>query len=586
MKKIKKYISLAIIGGTMAFFTSCNDFLERDPLDGFTDQNYWTSEANVKTYAWKFYNQFKAYGIGTGTTAEFFFQSAGATTCANFSDDITANSYLPYQPNPSSSNTEWRDNYEYINRANIMLEKIPTVPMTDEAKNHWEGVARFYRALAYYKLVQRFGDVPYYDKRVTDINNVQVVYLPRTSRSDVMDKVREDINKAVTLLREADEANSVNKYVGLALKARIGLYEGTYRKYHNAGDGKVFLQDAKSAAEDIIASTKFKLVTGADAYQSVYNSEDLSKNSEMILYKSYILGVQANSIQAYTNTSTVVNGMTKAAFENYVCADGLPISQSPLYTSTKDFQETLKNRDPRLLAAVEKEGISFRGSDKSLSRSRKSSTGYVISLFYNSASPNITTTGQNTIDAPIFSYAEVLLNYAEASAELKEITQADLDKSINLLRARAGIKKLTYVTEDNVQVDGVTINDPKRTSVLENKTGAVSSIIWEIRRERRAELMTWTELRYYDLMRWKKGDYLDYTSNPDVALGAYLDKSKLSENEKKNITLNDDGYIKVYPSNNRVFDAGKNYLNSIPTGQIDLYKGEGVDLPQNPGWNK
>ena len=584
MRKIKKYIGLAIIGGTMAFSTSCNDFLERDPLDGFTDQNYWTSEANVKTYAWKFYNQFKAYGIGTGTTAEFYFQSAGVSACANFTDDITANLYLPFQPNASSTNSEWKDTYEFINRANIMLDRIPTVPMDNEAKEHWEGVARFYRALGYYKLVQRFGDIPYYDKPVVDINNVQVVYLPRTARNEVMDKVRDDINKAVTLLREADEVNSVNKYVALALKARIGLYEGTYRKYHNVGDGRAFLQDAKEAAGDIITSAKYKLMTGDEAYQSVYNSEDLSKNSEMILYKSYILGVQANSIQAYTNTSTVGNGMTKAAFDNYVCTDGLPISQSNLYTTSKDFLATLENRDPRLLATVDSEGISFKGSDKSLSRSRKSSTGYVISLYYNSASPNITTIGQNTIDAPIFSYTEVLLNYAEACAELKDISQTDLDKSVNLLRSRAGIKPLTYVSESDVKSNGITINDPKRTNALESKTGVVSSIIWEIRRERRSELMGWTELRYYDLMRWKKGDYLDYVSNPDVALGAYLNKDDLSVYEQKNITLNSEGYILAYPGNNRSFDASKHYLNSIPTGQIDLYKAEGIEFSQNPGW--
>ncbi|MDR3134419.1 MAG: RagB/SusD family nutrient uptake outer membrane protein [Prevotellaceae bacterium] len=574
MKSIKTYIIILLGIAFSVVLPSCNGFLEREPLDGFTDQNYWSSEANVKAYAWRFYNLFMGYGKGTGTTAEYYFQSAGASTAILISDDLTSNGFLQYQPNASASNTNWNDLYEYIRRANILLERLPNVPMDNVAKNHWEGVARFFRAYYYFRLVQRFGDVPYYDKDVTDINNVQVVFLPRTNRNEVMDKVRADINLAVTLLRESDGANTVNKFVALALKARIGLYEGTYRKYHQAGNGAEFLQDAKNAANEIILSGKYQI---GSSYKAVYNSESLSGNKEIILYKEYLSGVAGHSIQAYTNTSTVGNGMTKSAIDSYVCTDGLPISQSTAYQGDANITNVLANRDGRLTATIDNEGISFKHQPMDLSRARTSSTGYVVNLYYNAASPSITTTGQNFIDAPIFGYAEVLLNYAEACAELGAITQADLDKSINLLRSRAGITVLTYVSDDNVQAGGATINDPKRTSALENISGPVSSIIWEIRRERRAELMAWTEMRYYDLMRWEKGDYLDYTNNPDVALGA-------KGTGMTDVTTNADGYVYVYPGSNRAFNPNKHYLNSIPTGQRDLYKAEGIDLSQNAGW--
>ncbi|MCD7976709.1 MAG: RagB/SusD family nutrient uptake outer membrane protein [Tannerellaceae bacterium] len=580
MKKINIYISTILMSGLLLLHTGCNDFLDRDPLDGFTDDTYWTSEANVKTYGWLFYDQFKAYGIATGTTAEFYFQASNMTSSINISDDLTNNTFLPYQINPGSANSDWKDQYEYIRRANVMLERIPEVPMETEAAAHWEGVARFFRALSYYKLVQRFGDVPYYDKVIEDPNDVQNIYIPRMDRNEVMQKVWEDITKAIELLRESDEANSVTKYVALALKARIGVYEGTYRKYHQSADGSTFLQGAKEADAALMTSGKYAIQMNRDAFKAVYNSEDLGGNSEIILYKNYSLGILSNSIQAYTNTSTVGNGMTKAAFESYVCADGLPISQSPLYEGDNKLEHALANRDPRLLATVDSEGVSFRGSVNSLSRARKSSTGYVIHLFYNENSSNVTTTGQNTIDAPIFSYAEVLLNYAEACAELGTITQNDLDMSVNILRNRVGITPLTYVSDEVVMVDGVTINDPKRTSALEQISGVVPSIIWEIRRERRAELMTWTAIRYYDLMRWKKGDYLDHTKNPDVALG--VKGSALAPDDVA--TLNEEGYVYAYPESHRTFDPEKNYLNAIPTGQIDLYVSEGVSFPQNPGW--
>ncbi|MDR1348438.1 MAG: RagB/SusD family nutrient uptake outer membrane protein [Prevotellaceae bacterium] len=581
MKKIRKYISVIIFGGIFSVLsTSCNDFLEREPLDGFTDQNYWSSEANVKAYAWRFYNLFMGYGKGTGTTAEYYFQSASASTSVLISDDLTSNTFLQYQPNASASNSNWSDLYEYIRRANIMLERLPNVPMDNAAREHWEGVARFFRAYYYFRLVQRFGDVPYYDSNVTDLNNVQVVFLPRINRNEVMDKVKADINSAVNLLKEQPEVtntNVVNKYVGLALKSRICLYEGTYRKYHQLGNGTEYLQDAKSAANEIMTSNKYSIGSN---YKAVYNSENLKGNSEILLYKEYLSGVAGNSIQAYTNTSTVVNGMTKAAIESYVCTDGLPISQSSQYQGDVNITDVLANRDERLIAAIDDEGVSFRGYPiASLSRARTSSSGYVVNLYYNPASPSITTTGQNFIDAPVFDYAEVLLNYAEACAELGSITQSNLDSTVNLLRARAGITPLTYVSDDNIQVGGVTINDPKRTNALENISGAVNSIIWEIRRERRTELMGWTEMRYYDLMRWGKGDYLDYTNNPDVALGIYVGVGVTTD-----VTVNDDGYVYVYPGSNRVFDSNKHYLNSIPTGQISLYNGESIELTQNPGW--
>ncbi|MDR3351295.1 MAG: RagB/SusD family nutrient uptake outer membrane protein [Prevotellaceae bacterium] len=572
---MKKHITIFTACMLALLLPSCNGFLEKEPLDGFTDQNYWSSEANVRAYAWRFYNVFMGYGKGTGTSSEYYFQSAGASSPILISDDLTSNGFLQYQPNASASNTDWNSLYEYIRRTNILLERLPNVPMDDVAKKHWEGVARFFRAYYYFRLVQRFGDVPYYDKDVTDINNIQAVFLPRTNRNEVMDKVRNDINLAVNgLLRESDGTNTVNKYVGLALKARIGLYEGTYRKYHNAGDGTAFLNDAKNAANEIMQSGKYEL--GA-SYKAVYNSENLNASKEMILYKEYLAGVATHSIQAYTNTSSIGNGMTKAAIDSYACTDGLPVSQSPIYSGDATITDILANRDARLTATVEKEGISFRTQPQTLSRSRTSSTGYVINLYYNPASANITTTGQNSIDAPIFGYAEVLLNYAEACAELGAITQGDLDKSINPLRNRAGITDLTYVNDNDIRVNGITINDPKRTGALENISGTVSSIIWEIRRERRAELMTWTEMRYYDLMRWKKGDYLDYTKNPDVALGAKGDGMT-------GVTVNADGYVYVYPTSNRIFDPAKHYFNSIPVTQRTLYKAEGIDLTQNTGW--
>lgn len=560
----------------------CSEYLDKQPIDTFTSFEYWSSEANVRTYAWKLYNEFQGYGNGTGLNSDFYFQSAPSNGCINISDDIDNYSFLNMQTSSATVSTEWNAYYTAIRGANYMIQSVPGVSMSETAAKHWDGVARFFRAYNYFRLVQRYGDVPYIDKYVGS-NDAANIYVARTPRNQVMDKVKADLDIAITELYPVDGGSTtINKYTALALLSRVGIYEGTIRKYQGLGDGSAFLTAAKNAAEQILANTSYQL--GAD-FKAVYSSTDLSASKEMILFKKYLPSVLMNSIQSYTNTSTAINGMTKFAVESYACTDGLPIGQSSLYKGDLSLRNVVANRDKRLIAAVDTNGYGY--ADKTLHGVLNSSTGYVISLFNNfdptkrPLSTDVSTNGQNHIDAPVFGLAEVMLNYAEACAELGACTQADLDKSINKLRIRAGIAPLT-ISGSDVMVNSVVINDPKRTSTLEQISGVVSPLIWEIRRDRRAELMTWTYIRYYDLMRWHKGEYLDFNSNPDVALGAKLVGVTL-----KNTKVNVDGYITPYTSTSkRVFNPAKHYLNSIPLNDITLYAAEGVDLTQNPGWNK
>lgn len=574
MKKYNKFIYITALCGTLFFTSGCEDFLDKGPLTEFTDENYWTSESNVRTFSWQFYNEFMGYGNGTGTTADFYFQSALASNAIIISDDLSNSNFLNFQTTASSSNTDWNNYYISIRRSNLMIARIPEVNgMSQEAMLHWESVARFFRAFNYFRLVQRFGDVPFIDNYVGATENAKI-YVERMNRNDVMDKVFEDLDFAAKNMRLSDGTNTINRYVTFALQSRVCLYEGTYRKYNNAGDGAKYLTTAKAAALEVMNNANYQL--GAD-YQSVFNSIDLKNSKEMLLYKDYQPSILMHSIQSYTNTSSIINGLSRSAVESYVCVDGLPITQSPLYLGDDQIANVLASRDKRLTATIAPK-LGYSGKEDG---GLAASTGYRLVLYNN---PNLTgtqvTTGaQNHIDAPIFWLAEVYLNYAEACAELNTIIQADLDKSINKLRTRAAIAPLTYVSNDNVQVGGVTINDPARTSTLEQISGVVPSIIWEIRRERRSEFMSWTHIRLFDLMRWKKGEYLDMTLNPKVGQGA-----KVGAGNEGKTTIDADGYILPYAANKRVFISPKNYLNSIPTGEKSLYEAEGVTLSQNTGW--
>jgi len=134
---------------------------------------------------------------------------------------------------------------------------------------------------------------------------------------------------------------------------------------------------------------------------------------------------------------------------------------------------------------------------------------------------------------------------------------------------------------DGAMASGVEINDPKRTSSLESATkgGIVSPILWEIRRERRAELLGWVYLRHLDIDRWAKGEYMDTELNPDVMLGAWMEKAPAGY--EKN--LNADNYINTHSQYSRKFED-KYYLDPIPQDEIILYKDKGIDLTQNAGW--
>ena len=562
---------LAITMATLSF--NCSDYLDTPPQDIFTDDNFWTSENNVKTFTWLNYDTFYAYGNNASTTADFYFH-----TSSNLDDNLAMRDFTNFNTTANATNGNWNSYYTLIRRSNLMLERVPTVPMDDTKKNHYLGVAKFFRAFTYFRLAQEFGDVPYTDMYLTQ--NDPNVYKTALSRAEVIDNVIKDLEEATTMLLEVDDKNvTINKYVAYALLSRVCLYEGTQRKYNASQDGSAYLQKAKVAAMAVMDNSSYALESD---WKSLYNSIELLGNSEVILAKRYIQGMLGNSIQAYTNTSTVQNGLTKFGAESYVTTNGLPIKQvggNAQYLGDDNITNTFANRDPRFSEAFGTEDYAY--SDKPWN-GLTSNTGYVFQLFNNPAQsgPEVTTIGQNHIDAPVFTLSEVYLNYAEAAAELGTITNSDLDISINKVRTRAGIATLT-TDGTNAMVNGVQIEDPQRTSALEQISGAVNPIIWEIRRERRIEFMSWTTMRNADILRWKKGDYLDTTSNPDVVLGARIPALIGTDSKTK---VNADGYVIPYVGVSREFVSPKNYLSAIPTNDISLYEAEGVVLKQNPGW--
>jgi hypothetical protein len=228
------------------------DFLDRFPLDTLTDDTYWTNENNVRTFAWGFYPAYFA-GYGSGYTWGRYFSGQ------SLNDDFAPTSPAQFTKNVPATSGAWT--FAWVRKANIFIDRIQRVPMSDEAKKHWTGIGRFFRGMEYYDLVRSFGDVPWYGKELNESS--PELYKPRDPRSQVMDSVLADFKYAAENVRISDGTAglTVNKYVVLAFMSRVFLYEGTFEKYHdiNATKAAEFLEASKCAAEQVIATGKYSL---------------------------------------------------------------------------------------------------------------------------------------------------------------------------------------------------------------------------------------------------------------------------------------------------------------------------------------
>lgn len=541
------------------------DFLERYPQDSLVDDTYWSNETNVRTFAWGFYtNYFSGYGSGFAWGKFFSGQS--------LNDDFAPSSPTQFTKNVPASGGGW--SFAWVRKANLFINRVQTVPMSEEAIKHWTGVGRFFRALEYHDLVKSFGDVPWYGQELEETD--PELYKPRDPRTEVMDSVLADFKYAAENVRTSDgnDGLAVNKYVVLALMSRVFLFEGTYLKYHNIDQAKAteYLQQAQWAANEVIKGGKYSIT---DNFRSVFNSVDLAGKKEVILYRKYESGLITHSLHSYVNGEPQ-SGTSKDAIESFLAKDGLPITLSPLYQGDKTIAAVMANRDPRLNETFVQE-LRLSGYAKNYSTS-----GYSVRKFFNDALKDLPegSSSLNTTDAPVIRYGEVLLNYAEAAAELGTLTQADLDKTINKLRARPGIGlPPLQVLGDQPAVNGVAYDDPERDPT-------VPSLIWEIRRERRTELM-FEGFRLDDLKRWKKLEYTDTKANADINRGAWIKKADYPN--LKDVKIENDaaeGYIipAWKPETQRLFTDPKVYLDPLPLDQIKLYQDQGVELQQNPGW--
>lgn len=601
MMKYNPYTLLII--GLLFFIAGCDDFLDRPPLTVANDETVWDSEDKVRLYANKYYTDFfVGYNSGWGYTNA---PLMGFT----FSDDIIHNGSQGNFTRSVPNSQVW--SMSLIRSINIMLNRIENKMqgiLSKEAYNHWMGVGRFFRAMEYADIATAYGDVPYYDHVVSD-TDLDDLYKPRTPRNEVMDHVYDDLLFAFENVRLNDGNQYVNRYIVAGFISRIALYEGSWQKYyyHNNERAQKFYNLAVEVSDFIIQSGRYDIVT---EFRDLFTSENLSGNKDCILYRHYDQAVGiTHSIASNNNLSESVNfGPTADLIKSFICRDGKVWQNSELEGAGNfELASMIQTRDPRLEATFyDKPTPRNKGSfwyiNKFLPRS------VAKSVEAGNAPPVEFTSTNNRTDYPVMRYAEVLLNWIEAKAELSTlgdaaVTQADIDLSVNKIRNRPlAAEAMAMGVQKTAPLQLSTLPDDPERDV------DVPSLIWEIRRERRMEFV-FEHSRYADLKRWYKLEYMDTDLNGYLLAGGWVNFPKELKSELKTANA---GLFSVIKLNEEevTYNGGNNaqmtgfykssstsgrqpFLNQVnvnpylaPVGktQIDDYASKGYVLQQTEGW--
>ena len=594
----KRILNLFAVAAVALSAVSCEQFLTVEPIDKMSADTYFKNELELELFANGMINSYLPTADGLG-----YSDSWSDLFCSKTSSDF----YRPGIWNADKQGSWGVSNWRNIRRANIMLEGMARSKgnVSEETYNHYQGVARLWRAYFYFAKVQTFGNVPWIDHAL-DVED-EILYAPCDDREYVMSKVLEDLNFACQNLSGDTKYNGVvNKWVALAFKARVCLYEGTFRKYHsvnpstnvawnnNYEKSADLLQECVNAADELMKSGNFSLHSD---YYGLFHHTNIASSPEAIWWSDYDSG-ELNRMHELTwvvNSSTYDQQVspTKLMMNHYLNLDGTPITNEGKVTIEQEFE----GRDLRLKACVHHPGYMYtKVNGETLLKNTNTTYTY---NFYQNVKFSIEneenySKGKNDNDYPILRYGEVLLNYAEAKAELNngELSQEDWNKTIGLLRARAGVA--------NIYPDA-----SWDCGWIKAYYGNLSNVLTEIRRERTVELLG-EGMREADLYRWKLGHLIverqtnnqgwmgvwvpkelvggmpfngaTYTftnTKPEAGLGYNVSGSTADQNHS--FSEGDHGFL-IY--NYKLEWKDRNYVRPIPQTVLNVNK----NIQQNYGW--
>ncbi len=593
VKKIKiyKYVLLLFIATVL---TSC-DYLDVKPNDIITEDKFWSTAnaAAFEQYCNAYYPQLV---IGHGDPNSW-------NESPMLAGDLQSDNLLSTGPNSiafgknvkTNSDSQW--SWGTIRGCNAFLQNYMRSPASLETKRLYAGEIYFFKAWDYFNKMKRFGDVPWFEKVMS--KDDPDLFKGRDSRVLITDSILMSLDKAIAYLPIKKNAYRVSRNAALMLKAKVCLYEGTWRRYRNLPGDVELLQKAYDTAGELMKSQYGHRLYDADgpemSYFNLFIKEDYNNNPEIILSREYSAKISmGHNISRQFPFSDY--GMSRDCYEEYLCSNtGKPISICGDHNPNMGYLNEMKNRDGRLKQTLavpdpsspysqylfQQDGSVMKGGAPNIfnlltgTNSRPffgtSVTGYPLSKFFKKSEWEGSEAFKGSTDAPVMRYAEVLLIRAEAGAELGK--DAELDKTVNALRRRAGFPFDLTLSP---------IEDPDLVVKYPKILGSNQNLIREIRRERRIELFA-EDYRWDDLVRWEAGVNLLNRERR----GAIMDPTLYSSTEinliKTKVGFNSKGFITPYAIRVSFVPSftEKNYLFNIPLVETSLNPNL---LPQNPGW--
>lgn len=550
MKKIFFAVAMATF-----FLTGCS--LDKLPETTLANTNFWKSENDFRGACNKLYVDLGGFWQDTRSD-EIVSTSPNSVS--------TGNRTVP------ATSGDWTNPYNAIGVANNIIEQVGASQQSENIKNRWIAEARFFRAYHYFDLVKKYGDVPLILKSFTSTNDPDL-YSARTPREQVIQQCYEDLDFAYKYLPDIDNLKDdtnwgrVSKSAVLGMLTRIGLYEGTFSKYHQlGGDWKAHLKKSIDAAELLINSGKHDLYPDY-AKMFLFDGEG-RQNKENVFVKVY--GPNGAGTTTHNNSRTLENSVsvTRHTVDQFLYTDGLPREKSSLaILDETHYDDVFENRDPRLaLTCYHYNEDAYKGGYVPFNNAH--GFGYPIKkgFMYDEWQLN----NKATVDKMIIRYAEVLISYAEALYEYNgSITDQQLEATINKVRARVGMT--AKLTNEFVEQNGLNMLD-------------------EIRRERLVEFVD-EGLHYDDIIRWKTAEKvlptnilgLKYTDAETTTSRSDLAARLTTEGgmyKGQKIADQADLYV-IEEASTRSFDPARDYYYPIPTYEISTSKGA---IQQNPKW--
>lgn len=589
---------MAFVAASILPFSSCSDFLDREPITKPEAGNFLTGAIQVENYINGLYMTLPSFSkFGLGVRSE-----------EKNSDNIIAEKYdarLHGQNNQFSGASDWQTGYQNLRKVNYFFHnyKVPEAQENEDVLS-LKGEAYFLRAYWHFDLLKKFGSIPVMDAFWDENATIAGLQIPAKTRNEVARFILSDLVEAKNLLHSRGKYSGIriNKEAAMVLAMNVALYEGTWEKYHSSDDfasstneSNYFLGEVINWGNELFGCGIDLYKTGqnpGDAFAALFNSKDLSGMGEVLLWRKYssdegVFHDVNGNLKAGVVDSEGAAGITQSLVDNYLNADGTFID--PTNEKFKDFKETFEGRDPRLIQTVMNEGAKFASAitatpmhleeytdekKNTISPPKLAGDGNTRSLTGYHIRLGIDTTfvsGNGETALPIIRYAEGLLAYAEAAAELEMWSDDIANKTLKALRERAGVKYLAPAKDANFTDFGYTL-----TPVLQ-----------EIRRERRSELAL-QGFRLDDLMRWKADKLIVGKRGKGTYVGdkSILFKSYSPDNQKRireRLTLDDnkwaDPMAGTLPSGYQ-FHADRDYLLPIPPSELELNK----KLKQNPKW--